>query len=317
MSKASIGFLGTGIMGFQMARRLAEAGYPVKAWNRSRAKAERLEPFGITIADRPTDAVAGCSVVISMLSNGPTTDEVLFGPDDTRRIPIEIMDRGAVLVVMSSIPVETARAEAGRAAAHGIAYVDAPVSGGEVGATEGTLSIMAGGDAQVIGGITELLGVMGRVTHVGPAGSGSLAKLANQIIVANTIAAVAEALLLATVGGADPAAVREALRGGFADSRILDLHGRRMIEGNWQPGGPAKHQLKDLRSAADLAAELKLDLPVSSLVQELFEDMLRQGGGELDHGALFLEIARRNGLGALSADAPGALGLSPTAGRRE
>ncbi len=287
----SIGFLGTGIMGVQMARRLCEAGYPVTAWNRSRAKAERLLPYGAAVADTPAQAVAAADLTICMLSSGPVCDDILHGQGTLAAMP-----RGSLLIVMSSIPVETARAQARGAAELGLGYIDAPVSGGENGAREGTLAIMAGGEAAEIDRAREILSVLGRVTHVGPAGSGELAKLANQVIVANTIATVAEALLLAKQGGADPAAVREALLGGFADSTILRQHGERMITGNFEPGGPAKHQLKDVATATALAETLGLDLPVTGLVQGLFESMVEHGDGERDHSGLYLELLRRNGL---------------------
>lgn len=291
MGKARIGFLGTGIMGYQMARRLCEAGYPLRAWNRSREKAERLAPFGAEIADDAPTALRDCRIGLCMLSNGPVCDEVLYDQGALTAMP-----EGSLLIVMSSIPVETAQAQARRAAEHGVRYVDAPVSGGEGGATGGTLAIMAGGAPEDIEEAKEVFAVLGRVTRVGPAGSGELAKLANQVIVANTIATVAEALLLAERGGADPAAVREALLGGFADSTILRQHGQRMIEGNFKPGGPAKYQLKDQTTATALARELELELPVSELVQRLFAEMVDHGDGERDHSGLYRELRRRNGL---------------------
>jgi 3-hydroxyisobutyrate dehydrogenase-like beta-hydroxyacid dehydrogenase len=206
------------------------------------------------------------------------------------------MRPGSTLVVMSSIPVQTARAQASRAAARGVDYLDAPVSGGEKGAVEGTLAIMVGGDEDVFDRMRPLFEVLGRPTRVGPAGTGALAKLANQLIVGGTIAVVAEALLLAERGGADPARVRAALLGGFAGSPILQLHGARMISGDFRPGGPAKHQVKDTGTAVALARGLDLDLPVAGLVDRLFADLVAHGDGELDHSALIRELRRRNGL---------------------
>ena len=209
---ASIGFLGTGIMGVQMAGRLAGAGHAVRAWNRTRAKAERLAPHGVEVVAVAADAARGADVVICMLSSGPVCDEVLLGEGGA----LAAMPSGAALVVMSSIPVETAREQARAAAARGVGYLDAPVSGGEKGATEGTLAIMAGGDEALFARLRPVLEVMGRPTLVGPTGTGELAKLVNQLIVAGTIAIVAEGVLLAERGGADPAKVRTALLGGFA-----------------------------------------------------------------------------------------------------
>ena len=247
-SDRRIALLGTGIMGAHMARRLAQAGFPVTVWNRSAAKAGQLTPFGVTIAGSPSSACADADVVIVMLSNGPVVEEVLFSPDKAGKSPVEAMVAGSVLVVMSSIPVETCQSQAPtRWRCGSVDYIDAPVSGGEPGARDGTLAIMAGGAAQVIDGIADVFAAMGRVTHIGPVGTGQMTKLANQIIVGATMAAVAEALHFAAKGGADPAAVRKALMGGFADSKILNIHGERMVERNFVPGGPAEYQLKDLR----------------------------------------------------------------------
>ena len=293
-AKARIGFLGTGIMGFQMARLLAEAKHPLTAWNRTREKAERLRNHGADVADTAADAARESDIVICMLSDGPICDQVLIGQGVDDGAALQAMMRGTTLVVMSSIPVETVQNQAAVAAAEGIHYMDAPVSGGERGATEGTLAIMAGGDESTFHRLAPVFGAMGHPTLVGPAGSGQLAKLANQIIVGNTIAAVAEALLLAKKGGADPAAVRSALMGGFADSTILQLHGERMLDGNWVPGGAAKNQLKDHNTATDLADKLDLDLPVTVLCRQLLDDLIAHGDGDKDHSALYLELARRN-----------------------
>ena len=291
MSKRRVGFLGTGIMGGHMARRLCEAGHEVAAWNRTRAKAEPLEAHGARIADSPAAAAEAAEVVICMLSNGPVCDSVLIEEG-----VLSAMPGGSLMIVMSSIPVETARAQAAKAAELGLRYIDAPVSGGEPGARDGTLAIMAGGEQRDFEEARPIFEAMGRPTLVGPVGSGELAKLANQVIVSNTLATVAEALLLAKVGGADPAAVREALLGGFADSTILRQHGKRMIEGDFKPGGPAKYQLKDQRTAMALAGALDLELPVSALVEELFDAMVSHGHGDRDHSGIFIELQRLNGL---------------------
>ncbi|MGH6892888.1 MAG: NAD(P)-dependent oxidoreductase [Dongiaceae bacterium] len=286
-----IAFLGIGIMGAQMARRLAQAGHRVAAWNRSRAKAEPLAKFGVRIADSPAEAAREAEALICMLSDGPTCDAVLFDQG-----AVAALAKNATVVVMSSIPMETAQGQAKKCAAIGLRYIDAPVSGGEVGARDGALAIMAGGEAATVAEARPMLEVMGRVTRVGPAGTGQLAKLCNQMIVANTIATVSEALLLAKRAGADPAAVRQAISGGFADSTILRLHGARILKGDFAPGGPAKHQLKDCRTAVATAASVHLELPVSELVKRLFEDMVAHGDGEIDHSGLYRELERRNGL---------------------
>jgi 3-hydroxyisobutyrate dehydrogenase-like beta-hydroxyacid dehydrogenase len=197
---------------------------------------------------------------------------------------------------MSSIPAETAANQAQAAADRAIDYLDAPVSGGEPGARDGKLVIMAGGDGSTFNRLTEVLSVFGRATLVGPAGAGSLAKIANQIIVGNTISTVAEALLLVQQGGADPLAVIEAMKGGFADSPILQNHGRRMIEGDFKPGGKSRIQLKDMRTAEKKAQDLGLELPLTSLVREIYESLVADGLGELDHAASYLDLLKRNRL---------------------
>ncbi|MDQ7730083.1 NAD(P)-dependent oxidoreductase [Halomonas sp. SpR8] len=287
-----VGFIGTGIMGAPMAGHLAKAGYTVAAWNRTPDKATALESNGVTVSDTPQQAVTQADVVVVMLSSGPVCDEVILGPQGL----LAAMKAHSTLVVMSSIPVETAQHQAQAATKHDIGYLDAPVSGGERGAQDASLAIMVGGDVETFELTSALLSVMGNPVRVGPAGTGQLAKLANQLIVANTIATVSEAVLLAERGGADPAKVREALLGGFADSTILRSHMPRMIANDFAPGGPAKWQLKDTQTAIALAEQFSLELPVSSLVNGLFKDLVAHGDGELDHSALIRELRRRNEL---------------------
>lgn len=288
----TIGFIGTGIMGFPMARHLAQAGHQVQAWNRTPQKAQRLAAFGVAVVAEVQDVVRDADVLICMLSSGPSCDEILLG----ERGLIAGMHAGSLLIVMSSIPVETARNQAAQAALRGISYIDAPVSGGEMGATEATLAIMAGGTPEAYGQARALLEKMGRPTHVGPAGSGELAKLVNQMMVANNIASVAEALLLAERGGADPAKVREALLGGFADSTILRQHALRMIAADFAPGGPARYQVKDTSTAIRFAKTVGLDLPMLNQADQLFTDMLEHGDGDLDHSGIIRELRRHNQL---------------------
>ncbi|MBD8651077.1 NAD(P)-dependent oxidoreductase [Rhizobium sp. CFBP 13726] len=296
MNTTTIAVIGTGIMGAPMAGRLAEAGYTVTAWNRTSDKASALHARGVVPANGAVDAVAGADVVICMLSSGPVCETVLI--DDG---VIAAMRPGSILAVMSSIPVETAIVLAKACGDRGIACLDAPVSGGEKGARDGTLAIMAGGDEAIVDRLRPLFSCLGRVTHVGPSGSGALTKLANQLIVASTICAVAEALTLARSGGADPARVREALLGGFADSTVFRQHGLRMVEGNFTPGGPAKYQVKDTSTALGFARSRGLTLPVSEEVDRLFEAMVDHGDGELDHSGVILELQRMNAGGGSSA----------------
>ena len=285
----SVGFVGTGIMGGHMARRLAAAGHRVTAWNRSAEKAQALGEHGVVVRTRAMEVALEADVVVCMLSSGPVCDEVLLG----RGAVLDAMRAGSTLIVMSSIPVESARRQSSEAQARGVDYLDAPVSGGQAGAEGGTLAIMVGGTEPVFERSRALFEALGRPVRVGPAGSGQLSKLVNQMVVASSIASVAEALLFAERGGADPAKVREALLGGFADSTVLRQHGQRMIDANFIPGGPAKYQVKDTSTALALARSLGLDLPILGLVDNLFADMVSHGDGDLDHSAIFLELQRR------------------------
>ena len=292
MSLATVAFIGTGIMGKPMARNLLQAGYPVRAWNRSPAKAQELAAHGADILSTPALAAKGAQVLVCMLSDGPTCDEVLFGEGGAARV----LAPGALVIVMSSIAVDSAVEQARQCAALGLRYLDAPVSGGERGAREASLAIMVGGEVAAFEQGREVLAAMGRPVHVGPAGTGELSKLVNQLIVASTIATVAEGLLLAERGGADPAKVHEALMGGFVDSPIWRQHGQRMLNNDFTPGGPAKWQLKDTRTAMAQAQKLGLNLPVGSLVDSLFAAMVEAGDGELDHAGLIRQLRRNNPL---------------------
>lgn len=283
--------LGTGLMGGPMAANLVAAGHDLRVWNRTLEKT-RDAGAGTTVCTTPEQAVRGARAVIVMLSSGPVCADVLFGQGGAAAA----MDKGASLIVMSSIAHDEAQAMAVQARDLGLIWVDAPVSGGTVAAKAGSLSIMAGGHADEIAALHPVLSAMGTVTHVGPDGAGALTKLVNQLLVASTICAVSEALLLARQGGADVARVRQALLGGFAGSRILDLHGARMISGDFKPGGPAKYQIKDTAAAKILAQSLGLELPLLEIADRLFSDLVAHGGGDLDHSAVILELERKNGL---------------------
>lgn len=290
-----ISLLGIGLMGAPMARRLAAAGFPLTLWNRTRAKAEALASTGARVAATPREAVSGADLVILMLEHGGVVGEVLFGggslaPGDAA---ITALQPGTLVIDMGSILPEEAREHARRLAGAGVKALDAPVSGGTVGAEAGTLAIMAGGDATDFERARPALEALGRPVHVGPAGSGQLAKLANQMIVGITIGAVAEALLLAERGGADPAKVREALRGGFAESRILEVHGQRMVQGDFAKRGSIAIQLKDLRNAQHTARGMGFQSPITDGLASLYASAAEQGFAELDQSALFKELRRR------------------------
>jgi 2-hydroxy-3-oxopropionate reductase len=284
-----IAVLGTGMMGLPMARRLARAGHEVHAWNRTRAKAEPLAADGVTIHDQAADAVRSADFAVSLLENGAIVGEVLFNLGVA-----EAMPKGSLFIDMASIQPREAREHAERLLALGVQHLDAPVSGGTLGAEAGTLAIMAGGEAADFARALPLFAALGRATHVGPHGTGQLTKLANQMIVGITIGAVAEALLLAERGGADPAKVREAISGGFADSRILQVHGQRMVEHDFAPRGRMTVQLKDMRNAMATAAEIGFEAPITALLERLYADGVGHGLGDLDQAGLFVELQRRN-----------------------
>jgi len=286
-----ISLLGCGLMGTPMARRLLAAGFPLTAWNRTRGKAEALSAHGAVVAASPAEAARNADIVITMLEHGGVVHDVLF--DTALPGATSGFKAGALLIDMSSILPEQAQDHARRLAAIGVQALDAPVSGGTVGAEAGSLAIMAGGLEADFERARAVLEVLGRPVHVGPSGSGQLSKLANQMIVGITIGAVAEALLLAEKGGADPAKVRQALRGGFAESRILDVHGQRMVDGDFAKRGSLAIQLKDLRNALHTAAGLNFDAPVTQRLTSLYEDAAAHGFADLDQSGLFKELQLR------------------------
>ena len=293
-AKPVIAFLGIGLMGAPMARNLLLAGFPLRAWNRTRQKAEILKAEGAVICDTAAEAVAGADIIITMLSDGRAVSDLIL----TQNL-IASMQAGALMIDMSSIKAVEARTHAGALRAAGIGHLDAPVSGGTRGAEAGSLAIMAGGDAGLFARAEPVFAAMGRAVHVGPDGAGQIAKLANQAIVGITIGAVAEAMLFVEKGGADPAAVRNALTGGFADSTILQQHGQRMTEGDFVPGGTAHTQHKDMTNVLEEAAALSLTLPLTQEVLSRYETLITKlAGGDKDHSALYLELLARNGLDA-------------------
>lgn len=273
-------------MGHPMATRLAAAGWTVCAWNRSPDKAEALRPAGIHPCVELGDAVRTADIVISMLASGAVVGAAIDAALPSLR-------DGALWIDMSSTQHGEALAFHARLAAHHVRFLDAPVSGGVAGAQAGSLAIMAGGAIDDFADAEPILRAMGRPTLVGPAGSGQVAKLCNQLIVGGTLNIVAEALLLAQAAGADPAAVRSAIRGGFAESRILDMHGQRMLDRNFIPGGQVTSQLKDLDNVLVAAADAGLVLPVTSVVTANYRSIV----GELpraDHAAALLALEKMN-----------------------
>ena len=282
-----VGFIGLGLMGRPMATNLHAAGAEVVIHNRSRAVVDALAAEGLSPAHSPREVAERAPVVIVMATDTAAVARIV-GTDDG--IASGIAPDGLV-IDMGTTAVTATRKLAGSIEGRGGQYVDAPVSGGEVGAKAGTLTIMAGGSQPAIARAMPYFEVMGaRVSHVGDVGAGQIAKAANQVIVGLTIGAVAEGLALAKRAGADPAKVREALQGGFASSRILELHGQRMIDGAFTPGGKATTQRKDLQEALDLAASIGLELPATALTRDLYDRLIAAGGGGLDHSGLYTVI---------------------------
>jgi len=269
-----------------MVRCLLAAGYPVVAWNRSLAKAEALVPAGAQAAAGLADAVRDADIVISMLADGPTVAQVM-------QDALPALKPDALWIDMSSTRQSEAQAFHARLVAAGRRFIDAPVSGGVGGAAAATLAIMAGGSADDYAQAAPVLSAMGRPTLVGPAGSGQVSKLCNQLIVGATLNIVAEALLLAQAAGADPAAVRTAIRGGFAESKILDVHGQRMLGRNFVAGGQVKTQIKDQLNILAAAEAAGVTLPVTQLVTERYQSIV-EVYPQADHSAALLALERIN-----------------------
>ena len=292
MGKPVIAVLGTGLMGAPMALNLLKSDYPVRAWNRSAEKALPLAEKGAEICASPAEAAAQAEFVITMVADGKAVADLLF-----HQGAAEAMQSSTVFIDMSSIKPAEARDHAERLAQAGIACLDAPVSGGTRGAEAATLAIMAGGEEEAFDRAKPVLEAMGRPVRVGPAGAGQLAKLANQAIVAATIGVVAEAMLFAEQGGADPAALQDALKGGFADSIILQQHGERMTTGNFIPGGRSSTQLKDMDNILEEAARLNLELPLTEQMQRRYRHLVEElNGADTDHSGIYLELKDRNQL---------------------
>jgi len=285
-----IGFAGLGLMGRPMALHLLAAGAELSVWNRTRSVADRLARPGMHICDTPGELARRADTVVLMLADTHAVEQVLFGPQGLA----EGLRAGALVIDMGTTAVVPTREFARRLAESAVEFVDAPVSGGEIGAIDANLTIMAGGPDGAIARARPLLTELGKqITHIGAVGAGQVAKAANQVIVGLNIGAVAEALALVEAAGVDPAKVREALLGGFAGSRVLEVHGQRMIEGTFAPGARITTQHKDMHQACELAALLGQPLPATELGRTLFQRAIDRGDGDLDHSAL-IRVLRRN-----------------------
>ena len=283
-----IAFIGIGLMGRPMVTRLLDAGYEMNLWNRSPEKSALFSERA-TIANQPATALKNADIIITMLENGDVVDEVIFQSN-----AFQAIKPSALFIDMSSIPPSIARNHGQIIKNQGAAYLDAPVSGGTIGAEQGTLSVMVGGLKTDFNQALSVFSTLGTATHIGDVRCGQLCKLANQAIVGITIGAVSEALLLASEGGADPEAVRTALGGGFAASRILELHGQRMIDRNFEPGATSRVQLKDLRTILDEARAENLSLPLSQRCYESYLSLVSNGHENIDHSGLLLELEQLN-----------------------
>ncbi|NNG07939.1 MAG: 2-hydroxy-3-oxopropionate reductase [Desulfobacteraceae bacterium] len=278
-----IGFIGLGIMGNPMATNLMGAGYQVTGYDVDQKAMKAMAEKGATQASSPKEAAKSADATITMLPEEQIVEDVAIGKDGA----LEGMHKGAILVDMSTSAPSLAKKIAEKLVENGMEALDAPVSGGDVGATEGTLSIMVGGKQEVFDRMLPVLQKMGKnVSHVGDYGAGQVAKAANQIVVALTIEAVAEALIFAKKSGVDPQRVRDALMGGFAQSRVLDLHGQRMLDRNFEPGGRVSLHKKDTEIAMAMAKELGMYLPGTALVSQLWNAAAAHGGLGWDHASI-------------------------------
>lgn len=276
-------------MGLPMAKNLLKAGYELKAFNRTESKAEPLREFGGKISKSIKEVVSDNDVVITMLTDDNSVDAVMNSQEFLDNLKVD-----ATVIDMSSVKPTTAIKHSNNLRSKNINYLDAPVSGGTIGAEEASLAIMIGGEQKVFDDVLDVLKAMGNPTLVGPVSSGQVSKLANQIIVGLTIGAVAEAVTLCEKAGANPNKMIKALSGGWADSKILQTHGKRMIEKDFTPKGRTSVHLKDMNNILECANSYNTHLPISNLVKEMYKSLVKNGYGETDHSSLYKEIERIN-----------------------
>ena len=292
----TVGFIGLGLMGRPMARNLLKAGFPVVAHSRSQGPVDDVVGAGAERAASPADVAKKATRIITMVPDSPDVALVLEGANGV----FSAIQRGTIVIDMSTISPAVARRLAAKAQTLGAAMLDAPVSGGEIGAINASLSIMVGGDADAFATVKPILDAMGnpeRVVRIGESGAGQTCKVCNQMVIGGALAAVSEAFALARKAGVDPALVRQALLGGFAASRVLEVHGERILNSNYKPGFRANLYAKDLRIAANTLAEFSTPAPVSTAVHQLVEAQIAAGEGEDDYSAMGRVVARLAGLG--------------------
>ena len=285
----NISFIGIGLMGFPMAKNLLKSGFNLRAYNRSQDKADRLKEFGAEISTSIKDVVTNSDVIITMLTDDAAVEKVM-GSDEF----ISNIKEGATVIDMSSVNPVITKKYAEILKEKNINYLDAPVSGGTIGAEEASLAIMVGGDEETFKQCYDLLKILGNPTLVGPVSSGQISKLANQIIVGVTIGAVAEAVTLCEKSGTNPNKMIEALSGGWADSKILQTHGKRMINKDFTPKGKTTTQLKDMTNIINAGKAVETHLPISSLIKEMYKDLVADGQGNTDHSSLYKAIEKIN-----------------------
>jgi 2-hydroxy-3-oxopropionate reductase len=281
----NIAFIGIGLMGFPMAKNLLKAGYKLKVFNRSQDKAERLKEFGADISTSIQDVVNNADIIITMLTDDAAVEKVMSSDEFIKNIKSK-----ATVIDMSSINPIISKKYAEILKKKNINYLDAPVSGGTIGAEEASLAIMVGGEESIFNECFDLLKILGNPTLVGPVSSGQISKLANQIIVGITIGAVAEAVTLCEKSGTNPSKMIKALSGGWADSKILQTHGKRMINKDFSPKGKTSTQLKDMTNIINAGKAAELHLPISSLIKEMYKNLVKDGYGNADHSSLYNEI---------------------------
>ena len=276
-------------MGLPMAKNLLKAGYELKAFNRTESKAEPLKEFGGKISKSIEEVVSDNDVVITMLTDDSSVDAVMNSREFLDNLKVD-----ATVIDMISVKPTTAISHGNNLKSKNINYLDSPVSGGTIGAEDASLAIMVGGEQKIFDDVSDVLKAMGNPTLVGPLSSGQVSKLANQIIVGLTIGAVAEAVTLCEKAGANPNKMIKALSGGWADSKILQTHGKRMIEKDFTPKGRTSVHLKDMNNILECANSYNTHLPISNLVKEMYKSLVKNGHGETDHSSLYKEIERIN-----------------------
>ena len=284
-----ISFIGTGLMGFPMAKNLLKKNLDLKIFSRTLEKSKPLEEFGGKIINSLSEAIIDSDIIFTMLTDDDAVEKVLGNSDFLKNLK-----PSSTVIDMSSIKPKIAIKYGKLLKDNNVNFLDAPVSGGTIGAEQGSLAIMVGGDQKIFDNAIDVLKIMGNPTLVGPIGSGQISKLANQIIVGVTIGAVAEAITLCEKAGVDGNKFIKALSGGFADGKILQNHGKRMIKKDFSPKGKVSTHLKDMNNILECANDFNTQLPISNLIQSMFKSLVDNGNSDDDHSALYKEIENLN-----------------------